>query len=271
MEFFKSIEDIILCDNPLKKIESFKKFKSDFYKKRLFFDKNFKPKTFQTPSYANFCKISPAQKMPKRSSLSTDKGKAYLLHSIAHIEYSAIDLALDHAYKFNDMPREYYEDWIEVAEDEIRHFLSLKELLNELGFEYGDFEVHSFLFDISQKSMSLSKRMATIPRYLEASGLDSNPQIIKKLQNIDDPLSKRVVKALEIILEEEVSHVKKGDKWFRYGCSVEGIDPKSYFDIVEEVLPGAKRKKPFVNVEYRQRAGFSCKEIRLLSDQECID
>ena len=40
---------------------------------------------------------------------------------------------------------EFYKDWLEVADDEIRHFLMLEELLGELDAKYGDFDVHKNL------------------------------------------------------------------------------------------------------------------------------
>ncbi len=251
------------------KIDRFKSFYQAYKVGRVKFEEEFEPKVFSSPSFSEICTITPATSMPKRSSLSSKRGKAYLLHSIAHIEYSAIDLALDHAYRFIGLPQEYYDDWLKVADDEIRHFLLLDELLGELGYSYGDFAVHSFLFDISQKTLDLTTRMAVIPRYLEASGLDSSPIVIKKLQNINDDFSKKIIKALNIILDDEVDHVKKGDKWFKYACKKDGITPDSYFDIVEKTLPNAKRKKPFVNVKDRQKAGFSCDEIKVISDSEC--
>ena len=269
MDFFIELEKILETSKPKDKIERFKKFYSLYLSNDIKINNNNQPKIFKTPSFSNICNTVDATTMPKRGSLSTNKGKAYLTHTITHIEYSAIDLALDHAYRFRDLPKEYYDDWLEVADDEIRHFLLLEELLSDLGYSYGDFDVHSFLFDISQKTLTLIDRMAVVPRYLEASGLDSNPMVINKLKNIDDDMSKKIIKALKIILEEEIDHVKKGDFWFKYACKIEGINPKTYFDIVEKTLPDAKRKKPFVNVKHRQKAGFSCDEIRVLTDKEC--
>jgi uncharacterized ferritin-like protein (DUF455 family) len=147
----------------------------------------------------------------------------------------------------------------------------LEEILNKHGYKYGDFCVHAFLFDVSMNSLDLVSRMATIPRYLEASGLDANPKMIEKLGNINDDFSKDIIKALKVILEEEVTHVKKGDYWFKWACKRENINPDTYFDIVEKILPGAKKTKPYVNIKDRQKAGFSCDEISVLTDDECND
>ena len=270
MEFFTTLQNILTIQNPDEKIAKFESFYTLYQQNKLLFDHDFKPIVFSTPSFSSICTIADATSMPKRNSLSTNKGKAYLVHSILHIEYSAIDLALDHAYRFQNMPKDFYDDWLKVAQDEIRHFRLLEKIIDSLGYRYGSFCVHSFLFDISQKSLDLLTRMAVIPRYLEASGLDSSPMVIKKLQHINDQQSKEIIDVLKIILEEEVDHVKKGDKWFIWACQKNGTDKESYFDIVEKILPGAKKKKPYVNITDRKRAGFSCQEISVITDQECF-
>jgi uncharacterized ferritin-like protein (DUF455 family) len=271
MEFFTQLEKLLEIELTSEKIKQFELFYQEFLDNKLDFNHNQSSKVFIKPSFDNLCNIIDAKTMPKRTALSTTHGKAYMVHNIAHIEYSAIDLALDHAYRFKNMPKKFYDDWLEVADDEIRHFLSLETLLNTHGYKYGDYAVHSFLFDISMKSLDLVSRMATIPRYLEASGLDSNPKMMEKLGNINDDFSKDIIKALKVILEEEVTHVKKGDYWFKWACKRENINPDTYFDIVEKILPGAKKTKPYVNIKDRQKAGFSCDEISVLTDDECKD
>ena len=130
--------------------------------------------------------------------------------------------------------------------------------------------MHSFLFDTSMNTVnSLLDRMAVIPRYLEASGLDANPKIIDRLKILKDDFATEMIKALDIILHEEVSHVQKGDKWFKYCCQQNGVDISSFYDIVEKYLPGASKKKAFVNVEFRKKAGYSCEEIEVISSQTC--
>ncbi len=269
MEFFTTLESILTIADPYEKTASFHSFYDAYRQNKITFTHDHTPVVFDHPSYEGICTIADATTLPKRSSLSTIRGKAYLVHSILHIEYSAIDLALDHAYRFAHMPKDFYDDWLKVAEDEIRHFLMLDTILQSLGYHYGSFPVHRFLFDVSQRSLDLVTRMAVVPRYLEASGLDSSPLVIQKLQRIKDPQSLEIIKALEVILNEEVDHVKKGDRWFLWACQKEGINPESYFDIVENILPGAKKKKAFVNIADRKRAGFSCKELSIISDQEC--
>ncbi|WP_294958883.1 ferritin-like domain-containing protein [Sulfurovum sp.] len=230
----------------------------------------FVPVRFTSPSYASRCTIVDPRKLPARKDFDTNEGLATLIHAIAHIEYSAIDLALDAVYRFPEMPLEYKIDWLEVAHDEIRHFGMLNALLESVGFEYGDFPVHCGLFDAADHTAdSVLDRMAIVPRYYEASGLDVNPQIIKKLENKrKNPVVATLMDALNLIYEEEIEHVHKGDKWFKYLCEQNGLDESVYFDILERYKLLGKHR-PHINVNARKEAGFTCDEIMKLGAKQC--
>ncbi len=271
MEFFTTLEDILQTPSPHEKIKKFEKFYTLYKGNRLDFNHSQKSKVFSSPSFEEICNIVSATKVPRRRGLKTKEERAILVHSIAHIEYSAIDLALDHSYRFKDMPKEFYDDWLEVAEDEIRHFLMLEKILHELGFKYGDFAVHSFLFDTSMATLNLLDRMAVIPRYLEASGLDANPKIMQRLEKLNDEFATKLKEALYTILHEEITHVKKGDKWFKWACQKQKIPISQFFEIVENYLPGATKKKEFVNVEFRKKAGYSCEELEVISKERVCE
>lgn len=232
---------------------------------------DFVVKHFSVPSYASRCTIVSPKDLPHRKDFESKEGLATLVHSIVHIEFSAIDLALDAVYRYPDMPMEYKIDWLEVASDEIRHFKMLEDLLGELGFTYGDFPVHSGLFDAANNTAdNILDRMAIVPRYFEASGLDVSPQIIKKLENKRKlPAVKKLIEVLHVIYEEEIDHVLKGDKWFKYLCRKEGKSEEVYFDILEKYALLDKHR-PHVNVQARKDAGFTCKEIKRLGAKECL-
>ena len=231
---------------------------------------DFKPKIFESPSYASKCHIVDPRELPARKDFDSIEGLGTLVHAITHIEYSAIDLALDAVYRFPQMPMEYKIDWLVVAEDEIRHFKMLKELLDDLGYVYGDFPVHCGLFDAAEHTAdAVLDRMAIIPRYYEASGLDVNPQIVKKLDNKrKNPLVKRLIDALSIIYDEEIDHVYKGDKWFKYLCKKDGLEESIYFEILE-CYKLLSKHRPHINVDARKEAGFTCDEIKKLGAKEC--
>ena len=52
-----------------------------------------------------------------RRSPATPQGRAVLVHAIAHIEFNAINLALDAIWRFPAMPDRFYLDWLRVAAD----------------------------------------------------------------------------------------------------------------------------------------------------------
>jgi len=271
MHFFKTLETILQLQKPEEKNEAFRDFYAAYQNGDVEFEPGHKAVEFAEPSYKGFCTIVPPQVVPQRKSPASVEGKRLLLHAIAHIEYSAIDLALDAAYRFSGLPKEYYDDWLEVADDEVRHFEMIEGLLKELGSGYGAFDVHDALFEASQRTQTLLERMAVVPRYLEANGLDATPQILQKLVTIkNDPMNDKIIDALNIILKEEVSHVQKGDRWFDYACEREGKSKEVYFDIIESFYPGAFPRKKYINAEDRKEAGFSCSELNRISrDKVC--
>lgn len=272
MNFFKELELIIEAKSVQEKVERFERFYTLFQADKVQFEENFEAKKFETPSYSDICTTVPPQDVPKRSKLTAKEGQINLLHAVAHIEYSAIDLALDGAYRFQNMPREYYADWLEVASDEIRHFLMLERLLNELGSEYGAVPVHDALFEASYKTQTLLERMAVVPRYLEANGLDATPMILKKLKKLPkSEMIEKIIANLEVILAEEVDHVKKGDVWFSYACEQEGVDKTIYFEIIQKYYPRGFLRPNDLNIDARREAGFSCSELKVMAKKEvCV-
>ncbi|MCR4942628.1 MAG: ferritin-like domain-containing protein [Campylobacter sp.] len=260
MDFFENVYEILNCGDKELKFSKFAQFYENYKKSEINFTRISPPKALVTPSYASFCEYVSMRELNKKNK-KCDKQKAFL-HSIAHIEYCAVDIALDAAYRFDGLSREFYDDWLEVAEDEIRHFKMIEKLLNKTGVKYGEMLVHDGLFVALQKTQnSLLQRMALLPRYMEANGLDANAHIIKRLENEGEP---ELLETLHIILEEEVSHVSKGDKWFRYACEKSGHNTDEYINIVRNLYPNSFRTCRELNEKDRLRAGFSKEEINTI-------
>lgn len=269
MNFYTQLELILEAKTPEEKFSLFENFYASYKKGAVSMACNDAPKQFSAPSYEGTCQVVPPQTVPKRSNLTTKEGQINLLHAIAHIEYSAVDLALDAAYRFRDMSKEFYDDWLEVAEDEVRHFAMLHTLLEELGASYGDVAVHNALFEASQKTQTLLERMAVVPRYLEANGLDATPMIVEKLKRLPkNAMLDKVKAALGVILEEEVRHVKKGDFWFDWACQREQQSKEVYFDIIEKYYPQGFAKPRNINADARKEAGFSCYELNFMAKKQ---
>ena len=204
--------------------------------------------------------LVPPKELPKRK-LGSKEGHAALIHSIAHIEFNAINLALDAVYRFQDMPKQYYLDWIGVAGEESYHFQMIREQLAHLGYEYGDFVGHDGLWMTTfETDHDPLVRMALVPRTLEARGLDVTPPMMSKLRAVGD---KRGVEILKILLRDEIGHVAVGTRWFRYLCEQRNLNPFNTFQkVVQEYFHGDLRG-PF-NFDAREAAGFSEEEINWL-------
>jgi uncharacterized ferritin-like protein (DUF455 family) len=204
-----------------------------------------------------------AKLVPQRSP-TTEEGRARLLHAIVHIEFSAINLALDHAARFRGLPEQYYADWIGVAADEAYHFSILRERLNSLGYDYGDFPAHAGLWEMAMKTADDPlARMALVPRLLEARGLDATPPIQRRLEQVGDDASARV---LDIILRDEIGHVGLGDHWFRQLCTERNLEPESTY---RALLRDFKAPRPIapMNESARLAAGFSPAELAALAEK----
>ena len=204
--------------------------------------------------------LVPPRDLARRSAHSVE-GRAALIHALCHIEFNAINLALDAVYRFADMPHAFYSDWLRVASEEASHFELLAQHLQQLGYAYGHFPAHNGLWEMAtQTDHDVMVRMALVPRVLEARGLDVTPGIIDKLLAAGDM---RAVEILRIIEHDEVGHVEIGSRWFRYVCEQRGLSPFSTFkQLLKQYMKG-QLKGPF-NHQRRKQAGFSEAELAYL-------
>ncbi len=198
--------------------------------------------------------------LPRRRPV-TPEGRAVLYHALTHIEFNAINLAWDAAYRFRGMPRAFYDDWVRVADEEAYHFTLLRDHLRGLGHDYGDFPGHNGLWEMAKKTAHDPLiRMALVPRCLEARGLDVNPGIKAKLLEAGDTKGAGL---LDIILRDEIGHVAIGDRWFRFLCADRGLEAEpTYRALIDEYMKGTLRG-PF-HREARREAGFSEAELAYL-------
>lgn len=204
--------------------------------------------------------LVPPRELKHRSMASTE-GRATLIHAIAHIEFNAINLALDIVWRFPQTPLEFANDWLTVAREEALHFSLLREHLKSMGYDYGDFPAHNGLWEMAEKTEGdLLARLALVPRTLEARGLDVSPAMRDKLAQAGD---RRAAEILDVILRDEIGHVAIGNKWFRFYCAERALDPVVAFEQLSAALDAPLPRPPF-NVEARLKAGFVPEEIEWL-------
>jgi len=199
-----------------------------------------------------------------RRTTSSREGRVSLLHAFAHIEFNAINIALDAAYRFRQMPDQFVSDWLLVAVEEAKHFSLLSEYLCDQGTFYGELDAHSGLWDMVCKTRhDVLHRMALVPRVMEARGLDVTPGMIKRFNNIDD---QRAVDILEVIYRDEVGHVRIGNHWFRYLCQQRGLDLIDTFRELVDSYLGGNLRGPF-NWKARLEAGFEAAELKAMEQE----
>ncbi len=205
----------------------------------------------------------------KQRSPHTPQGLAALIHALAHIEFNAINLALDIIWRYTGMPAAFYIDWLRVAREEAYHFGLLNTHLQSMGYAYGDFPAHDGLWDMAERTANdLLARLALVPRTLEARGLDASPPVRAKLQAVGDSKGAGII---DIILEDEITHVAIGNRWYRYLCEQQGLDPVAHYAVLAKQYRAPRLKGPF-NLQARRAAGFTEPELQALlaSDQAAL-
>ncbi|UXC34960.1 ferritin-like domain-containing protein [Cupriavidus gilardii] len=206
--------------------------------------------------------LVPPQKVERRGSLQSPAGRAVLIHALAHIEFNAINLALDAVWRFAGMPAAYYRDWLQVADEEALHFTLLAAHLRQLGFGYGDFPAHNSLWEMADRTAGdVLARMALVPRTLEARGLDASPVVRTRLADAGDAEAAAII---DIILRDEVGHVAIGNRWYRWLCAERGLDPVATYAELAERHQAPRLRPPF-NLPARRAAGFDEDELAWLT------
>ena len=260
MELRQRALDVLLCGDPVVKARE----------ARALFDASQQSVPLDTqrlfveppslPGRPPLPRLVPHIDVPRRSPF-TPEGRAALLHAIAHIEFNAINLALDAVWRFAGMPEAFYRDWLRVAGEEALHFTLLAGHLRTLGHNYGDFEAHDSLWTMCEKTKAdIVARMALVPRTLEARGLDATPPIQAKLRRAGDL---EAVAILDVILRDEVGHVAIGNQWYRWLCERQGLDPITAYGELARRYDAPRLRGPF-NLAARRAAGFDDAELAAL-------
>ena len=183
------------------------------------------------------------------------------MHSFAHIEFNAINLALDAAYRFQQMPQKFTIDWLKVAKEEAHHFSLINAYLKDHDIEYGDFPAHNGLWDMAFKtSHDVLHRMALVPRVMEARGLDVTPKMITRFEQSGDFQAAEI---MQVIYHDEIGHVRIGNYWYQHLCTERKLDSRQTFrDLIDLYFQG-KVRGPF-NWSARLEAGFTETELQML-------
>ncbi|MCW1987910.1 MULTISPECIES: ferritin-like domain-containing protein [unclassified Novosphingobium] len=207
--------------------------------------------------------LLPPNRMPKRGRGGSERGRLALIHALCHIEFVAIDLALDAAGRFGaERGPDFVSDWLGVAADEAMHFSLLARRLRALGSHYGAMPAHDGLWDAARETAhDVAARLAVVPMVLEARGLDVTPQTIARFVAADDHTTARI---LQRIVDDEVRHVRFGTSHFAKLCEERGKPaPQLWKTLVAQHFRGTV--KPPFNDSARRSAGLSCEMMAALA------
>jgi len=262
LELRQTALEILVITDPKTKVDRVKQLFSDYHQQSITLDvsSTLNSEDLALPGRPQKPELVPPLTVPKRR-MDTVDGRLSLLHSLAHIEFNAMNLALDAIWRFSDMPAQYYEDWLKVAKEEAYHFSLIETHLQSVGVAYGDFPAHNSLWEMVERtSDAVIARMALVPRTMEARGLDAVPAIRDRFKQIKDA---KVVEILEVILRDEVGHVLIGNQWFNFLCTKEGLSPIKVYKELARAYRAPVLRGPF-NLEARRQAGFTVEELSLL-------
>jgi uncharacterized ferritin-like protein (DUF455 family) len=249
-----------LLAEPDEKLALTREVVSNWKARKLTWQDGDSPELLNEPGRLNKPEIVAQKDLPRRR-MGSIEGKASMIHALAHIELTAVNLSWDAIYRYRDMPREYYDDWVISAGEEATHFLALRQQLRALGFDYGDFPAHEELWKMAITTADdVMHRMGIVHRVFEGRALDVVPRTMKKFEAAGD---KAMVDVLTMIANEEVGHVSAATRWFRYRCKQEQLEPDAtFFRLIRRYMP-APLKGPF-NRDARLQAGFSDNEVNTL-------
>ncbi len=250
----------LLLDCPQKKVDATLLLQQNWLGGKLVTSPLLNIKSLPVPGRPDKPELVDPKDVPRRN-FSSLKGRLSLVHAIVHIEFNAINLALDAVYRFQNMPEQYYSDWCRVAAEEALHFTLLSDYLKQHGMAYGDLTAHNGLWEMAVKTdFDVLTRMALVPRVLEARGLDVTPGMIKKLQSTGD---NQLIAILQKIFDDEICHVKIGSYWYKTLCKERDLEPQiTFLELIKKYMQGA-RFGPF-DTEARLQAGFSHDEMQSL-------
>ncbi|KLE34233.1 ferritin-like domain-containing protein [Aurantiacibacter luteus] len=207
------------------------------------------------PRWPGGLQVLPPAQMPKRGRGGSERGRIALWHSLAHIEFVAIDLALDMVGRFGaQMDEAFTADFLAVAADEAMHFSLIDRHLATMGASYGDLPVHDGLWQSAEATAhDVFARLAVVPMVLEARGLDVTPAMIARVEAQGDS---RGGKILARILDDEIAHVSAGARHFAALCAARGMEPEIYWKKLVRAHFSGTIRPPF-NDSARVRCGLS--------------
>jgi uncharacterized ferritin-like protein (DUF455 family) len=254
---FEATLGCLHLQQPVDKLRAVRALYDQWLSGQMNIDQLSQAERIQVPGRPELPRLIDPREVPRRG-FNSESARLKLVHAITHIEFNAINLALDAVYRFRDMPLQYYTDWLNIAVEEALHFSLLEEYLHSKNSFYGAFDSHNGLWEMAVKTdHDVLVRMALVPRVLEARGLDVTPAMIKKFANIGEH---EIVDILNVIQRDEIGHVERGNYWFNELCRQRSlVASEKFHQLLDEYMEESMFDS--LNEEARLQAGFSKQEL----------
>ena len=249
----EAVRAVLLAADPRTKVKAARAAARDWRLGRLGFA--FAVAMPDQPARGDRPELLPPTRMPRRGRAGSERGRIAMLHALAHIEFSAIDLAADIIGRFgSQFPRGFTDEWMRVLAEEAMHFAIVARRLKTLGVSYGDLPAHDGLWEAAEATAhDALARLAIVPMVLEARGLDVTPAMIARFVAAGDMPSARI---LQRIYDDEIGHVATGVRWFESCCSAQHFEASAQWRSLVKTHFGGELKPPF-NDSARQSAGLT--------------
>ena len=175
--------------------------------------------------------VHPAQGAAR--SPSKPEGLAALLHAIAHIEFNAINLALDAAWRFDGMPRGVPP---RLAAGGGRGGVALhaaaRAPAHRWATRYGDFAAHDGLWTMCEKTAG-RRRRAHGAGAAHAGGARPRRHAADPGTSCARSARRRRCarwRSSTSSCATRVGHVAIGNHWYRWLCARDGLDPVAHYE-----------------------------------------
>ena len=248
----EAIRAVLLTGEAPAKVKATRALAREWHRGKLGWD--FAAEMPERPAWPAGLELLPANCMPKRGA-GSQRNVVALWHSLAHIEFVAIDLALDMAGRFGAvMGCAFVADFLGVAAEEAMHFALIDRKLRSLGSHYGTLPAHAGLWEAAHDTRhDVAARLAVVPMVLEARGLDVTPGMRDRVLAQGDAHGARL---LQRILDDEIRHVAVGARHFVAQCESAGMEPENRWKTLVARHFRGQLKPPF-NDSARLAAGLS--------------
>lgn len=142
-----------------------------------------------------------------------DKLKRFSHYVYMDVEIAAMEVCAKNIAAYRHMPLDFKLDMARQIWDEARHAITMRNLLEELGGQEGDYTYSAKVWRKCEKGRDLAERLAIEQVFQEGNALESNFLLTESFKLADSP---QMAIRMDFINSDEAIHVKIGNFWMNY-------------------------------------------------------